>query len=117
MKLALLTLTALISFGLNAGAQTAEQIERAQTFFDTRDQNNDGLLSKTEFVDGFIAQAREQEPNKTRLAMVLYGKKRIKSCLGIAFDRADENADTLMSIDELGEAYRRDAFGDLRDIC
>lgn len=115
-----LTLTALACASLSiatATAQTVEETARAEQFFADHDANGDGLLSKPEFVNGFIAQAKAERPNQTRVALALYGKKRIENCLGLAFDRADANSDGLMSLDELGVAYRNDAFDDLREIC
>ena len=98
-------------------AQSAQEIAEARQFFATYDNNRDGQLSKTEFVDGFIAQSRQDRPMQTALALTLYGEERIKNCLRLAFDRADSNVNGLMSLEELGTAYREDAFDDLREIC
>lgn len=100
-----------------AVAQNAEQAARAQAFFATHDTSGDGLLTKQEFVDGFIAQSRSDQPMRTAAAMLAYSKGRIESCLGLGFDTADADTNGLLAIEELGEAYRQDAFSDLREIC
>ena len=100
-----------------ATAQSPEQAARAQAFFAAHDTSGDGLLTKQEFVDGFIAQSRQEQPMRTAAAMLAYGKERIENCLAIGFDTADVDANGLLAIEELGEAYRQDAFSDLREIC
>lgn len=98
-------------------AQTEAKLALAQQFFDTHDQNGDTLLSNREFIEGFIAQSIEDRPTQTRLALVLFGRKRIDNCLTLGFERADDNGDSLMSLDELSSAYAREAFDDLGDMC
>lgn len=100
-----------------ARGQSAADVAAAERFFATHDASGDGELSKPEFVDGFIAQSRADRPAQTNLIITLYGKGRIERCLGMAFDRADSNANATMSLAELGAAYREDAFDDLREIC
>ena len=101
----------------SAAAQSDEDIAIAQAFFDAHDIDGDKTLSQEEFVQGFINQSRKENPNQTRLAMVIFGRGRIENCLGLGFERADLNANGFMTIEELGEAYREDAFADLQKIC
>lgn len=116
-RLALLAFTSLGVFSGATFAQTPEQTARAEAFFTTYDTNKDQALSKPEFVDGFITQARIDQPTQANIALALWGRKRIENCLGLAFERADTNTDGLMVMAELSDAYRRDAFSGLREIC
>ena len=114
----LMTALAAVSFsGVAAHGQSEADKAQARQFFATYDASGDGELSKVEFVDGFIAQSKKDRPTQTALVMTLYGKDRIERCLGLAFDRADADTSATMSLEELGAAYRDDAFADLREIC
>ena len=111
-------ITLMIVAGLGtASAQDAEKIAQAQAFFTTHDTSGDGVLTKQELVDGFIVQSREDRPIPTAVALLVYGKERIENCLSLGFDTADADADGLLAIEELGEAYQQDAFSDLRELC
>ena len=98
-------------------AQTEEELQIARDFFAAHDVDGNGLLSQSEFVQGFINQSLADNPTQTRLAMLLYGRGRIENCLGLGYEKADLSADGLLAIEELGEAYRQKSFDDLRDIC
>ncbi len=98
-------------------AQSDDLVAEARAFFKTYDLDQDKMLSHEEFVDGFIQQSRMEQPNLTRMVLMLFGKQRVQHCLGYAFGRADLSADGLLSFAELAEAYAADAFEGLEGIC
>ena len=111
----LIVLLALISGA--AAAQTPEQTARAQAFFADNDPDGDGLLTEQEFVQGFIGYSRAENPSRTRLAFLIFGRERLETCIGLAFEHADLDANALLSLRELGQAYASDAFDGIRDMC
>ena len=106
----------LVLFSGLVGAQTPEQIARAQPIFRAYDVNGDDSLSHDEFVTGTIEHWRARDPLKARWGMLLMGKQ-IHMCLGLVFEASDLNQDGLISQRELVVAYAQDVFSDIREKC